>query len=161
MALTRSEIVDDCLGVLHRPVGMRPQNIVVDSAVVHQRWLLSELLLVIESINLPRLGVCTISFLLNLVRSLSVGLLMSSCSECDARATLSTELGTVEGVSILVDVSADLVGLLSVHKVKVIYLLVLLVVFIERVQHLLTLLLGLAICSIVSALHIHVWVVSV
>ena len=58
---------------------------------------------------------------------------MISCSECDCRTSLSTELRTVKSMSILVDVPANLVCLLSVLKVEILHLLVLLVVFIEGV----------------------------
>ena len=64
-------------------------------------------------------------------------------------------------MSVLVDVSANLVSLLSVHQVQVLYLLVLLVVLVESVKHFLTLLLVLTICSIICALNIHVGVVGV
>ena len=64
-------------------------------------------------------------------------------------------------MSILVDVSANVVSLLSVHQVQVLYLLVLLVVLVESVKHFLTLFLVLTICSIICALNIHVWVVGV
>lgn len=64
-------------------------------------------------------------------------------------------------MSVLVDVSPNLVSLPSVHEVQVFHFLVLLVVLVESVQHFLTLLLVLTICSIISAFNIHVGVVCV
>lgn len=161
MTLARSQIIEDSSGILFGPVGMWPKNVEVHSGVVHESWLLSELLLVIKPINLSGLSICSVSLLLNLVGSLSVGCLVVSSGECNSRGPLSTQVSAVLSMCILVDVSANLVSLLSVHKVQVLYFLVLLVVFVEGVQHFLTLLLVLTICSIIRALHIHVWVVSI
>jgi hypothetical protein len=52
MTLARSQIIKDSSGILLRPVGMWPNNVEIHSGVVHQSWLLSELLWVIEPINL-------------------------------------------------------------------------------------------------------------
>lgn len=67
-----------------RLVGGGSEYVKVHSGMVHVRWLRSELLLVIQAIHLSRLCVCTVSLLLNLVRSLSVPLLVVFFSECDS-----------------------------------------------------------------------------
>jgi hypothetical protein len=52
MTLARSQIIDDSSCILFRPVSMWYNNVEINSGVVHQSWLLSELLVVIEPINL-------------------------------------------------------------------------------------------------------------
>ena len=161
MTLARSQIIDDSSCILFRPVSMWYNNVEINSGVVHQSWLLSELLVVIEPINLSWLSICSVCLLLNLIGSLSVGLLMISGCKGNGWGPLSAQFSTVHGMSVLVNVSANLVSLLSVHQVQVFYLLVLLVVLVESVKHFLTLLLVLTICSIISALNIHIGVVGV
>ena len=83
MTLARSQVIEDSSGILLRPVGMWPNNVEIHSGVVHQSWLLSKLLVVIEPINLSRLSICSVSLLLNLIGGLSVGLLVISSCEGD------------------------------------------------------------------------------
>lgn len=134
VALARPERVHHLPRVLGRPVGSWAQDVEVHSGVIHQGWPLRELLRVVQAINLPWLSIGPISLLLNLVRGLSVGLLMVSLSESNVWATLIGQLITIQSVCILVYISANWVGLLSVHQVEVLHLLILaLIVFVKGV----------------------------
>lgn len=83
VALSGFHGVNDGLGILWELGGERSQEIKVHPGVVQVRGPLHELCLVIETINLSRLSVCSECLLLNLIGGLNKSFLMISLSECN------------------------------------------------------------------------------
>ena len=95
----------------------RPQNIEVRSSIVDIAWSLVKFGLIIQSINLSRLSVSSISFLLDLVDSLVVSSSVVSLSERYLWSSFIVELFAVESSSSSIHISSCFEWALFIWKV--------------------------------------------